>query len=238
MNLPLFIARRYILSRKSHQVINIISWISLAGITVGTMALIVVLSVFNGFEHLVIGLMNTFDADLEITAEKGKTFDPALLPGADIRKEPGVLSFAEVVEENALMRYRNHQHIVTLKGVDEEYVRTSPLDSMLLDGEFVLNDGTTDYMVVGAGVAWFLEMNIQDRMSPAEIFVPRRGKVSTVNPLDAFNRELVFPSGVFSVQQEFDTRYALVPLQLIRRLLEYDNEVSSIEIRLSKDADA
>jgi ABC-type lipoprotein release transport system permease subunit len=218
-------------------VINIISWISLAGITIGTMALIVVLSVFNGFEHLVIGLMNTFDADLEITAVKGKTFDPAILPGEEIRTQPGVLSYAGVLEENALMRYRGHQHIVTLKGVDEEYVRSSPLDSLLLDGEFVLNDGQVDRIVVGAGVAWFLEMNIHDRMSPAEIFLPRRGAVSTLNPLDAFNRELVFPSGVFSVQQEFDTRYAIVPLGMMRRLLEYHNEVSCIEIRLSPEAD-
>jgi len=237
VNLPFFIARRYILSRKSHQVINIISWVSLAGIAVGTMALIVVLSVFNGFEHLVIGLMNTFDPDLEITPVQGKTFDPYTLPEDQMQRLPGVVSFARVIEENALMRYRGHQHIVTLKGVDESYVRSSPLDTLLLDGEFRLREGEVEQVVVGAGVAWFLEMNIRDRMSPAEIYIPRRGKGYSANPLDAFNRELVFPAGVFSVQQEFDTRYALVSLELMRRLLNYEREVTSIEVRLSEGTD-
>ena len=237
MNLPLFIARRYILARKSHQVINIISWVSLAGIAAGTMALIVVLSVFNGFEKLVISLMNTFDPDLEITLVQGKTFNPQDLPQEQIRRVPGVISFAEVVQENALMRYSERQHIVTLKGVDKEYIRSSPLDSMMLDGEFILEDGEVNRVVVGAGVAWFLEMNIHDRMTPAEVFLPRRTNVSAANPLEAFNRELVFPSGVFSVQQEFDTRYALVPIRLMRSLLDYTTEVTSVEIRLDPASD-
>lgn len=238
MNLPFFIARRYILSPKSHQVINIISWVSLLGITAGTMALIVVLSVFNGFEHLVISLMNTFDPDLEIRVKEGKTFNPSDLPIGEIRQLPGVASFSEVVEENALLRYRERQHIVTIKGVDQEYIDASPLDSMIIDGVLLLKEGDVNYAVVGAGVAWYLDLNIHDLLTPLEVYIPRRQNMSVSNPLEAFNREMLIPSGVFSVQQEFDTRYAILPLGLVRRLLDYDTEVTSLEIRLTKDADA
>lgn len=201
------------------------------------MALIVVLSVFNGFEHLVISLLNTFDADIEITAREGKTFNPAELPEAKIRALPGVVSFSQIVEENALARYGERQHIVTIKGVDQEYTRNSPLESMIIDGRLLLQEGDINYAVPGAGVAWFLELNIRDRMRPMEIYVPRRGSVSVINPLEAFNRENVRPSGIFSVQQEFDTRYVLIPIRMARALMEYDHEVTSLEIRVDPKSD-
>lgn len=232
MKLPLFIARRYIISRKSHQVINIISWVSLAGITGGTMALIVVLSVFNGFEHLVKSLLNTFDPDIRIVAREGKVFDPGLMPLEEMRALPGILSFAEVVEENALMRYGSRQHIVTMKGVDAAWMQHSPLDSMLIDGDFLLEEGDLNYTLVGAGVAWYLDLNIRDFLTPVEIYVPRRGQGALISPMEAFKREVVLPAGVFSVQQDFDVRYALLPLRLVRQLLDYGPEVSALEIRL------
>lgn len=235
MKLPLFIARRYIISRKSHQVINIISWVSLAGITGGTMALIVVLSVFNGFEHLVKSLLNTFDPDIRIVAREGKVFDPGLMPLEEMRALPGILSFAEVVEENALMRYGSRQHIVTMKGVDATWMQHSPLDSMLIDGDFLLEEGDLNYTLVGAGVAWYLDLNIRDFLTPVEIYVPRRGKGALTNPMEAFEREVVLPAGVFSVQQDFDVRYALLPLRLVRKLLDYGPEVSALEIRLGDE---
>ena len=131
MFLHLYIAKRYLVSKKSHNIINIISLISITGVSVGTMALIVVLSVFNGFEDLVKSLFNTFDADIQIRIIEGKTFTPDQLSAEKIRKIPGVVSYTEVVEENALLKHKNEQYIVSMKGVSESYLVDNPLDTML-----------------------------------------------------------------------------------------------------------
>ncbi len=238
LNFPYYIAKRYLVSKKSHNIINIISVVSVVGITVGTMALIIVLSVFNGFESLVISLFNTFNPDLEITIEKGKTFQINDIPEDSIREIPGVLSFVEVVEENALIKSEEKQHIVTLKGVSSEYEKANRLDSMIIDGEFLLKKGKHDFAVLGAGVAYYLDVHIHDYMDPLVIYVPDRFTTPTgMNFESAFNRKMIFPSGVFSVQQDFDTKYVLVPLDFARGLLDYESEVTSVEIGLTENAD-
>ena len=134
MNVSFYIARRYLISKKSHNIINIISAISVTGVTIGTMALIIVLSVFNGFEDLVVSLFNSFNPDLQVTARTGKTFDPDSLAKTRILQLPGVVSVTDVVEENALMKYRDKQYIVTLKGVPPDYGTISRLDTMMARG--------------------------------------------------------------------------------------------------------
>ncbi len=237
MNLTLFIAKRYLFSRKSHNIINIISGISVLGFTIGSMALIVVLSVFNGFESVVVKLFNTFNAEIQITASEGKTFMADSLPINKISKVAGVACMSDVIEENALLRYKDKQYIATIKGVDTGYRKLSRLDSMVVQGEFLLQKDSTNYAIIGQGVGYNLGLSLNDYINPLEVYVPRRGIDNPSNPLESFNSEMVFPSGIFSVQQDFDEKYVIVPIRFARKLLDYDNEITSEEISLTKGAD-
>ena len=237
MNLPFYIAKRYLISKKSHNIINIISGISVVGITIGTMALIVVLSVFNGFEGLVTSLFNTFNPDLQITVKEGKTFTPSEINASKIKEIPEVEFFTEVIEENALLKYKSKQHIVTIKGVSPEFENMSGLDSMLIDGDFILKKNGNNYALLGAGIAYYLGIYLYDFKDPISIFVPRRTKNMGFNFENAFNSGILIPAGIFSVQQDFDTKYTIIPISIARELLEYSDEVTSIEIGLKPEAD-
>lgn len=238
MNFPFYIARRYLFSKKSHNIINIISGISVAGVTVGTLALIVVLSVFNGFEELVKSLFNTFNPDLIITIKEGKTFTASDLPDDKIKNIPGVVSFSEVVEENALLKYKTEQYIVTLKGVSTEFLINNPLDTMLVDGGFVLENNAYNFTVMGYLVAYNLGIKINDFSNPVHVYVPKRTKKRLTSLEQSFNSGSLIPSAVFSVQQEIDSKYVIVPIRFARKLLDYSNEVTSIEIRLDPNVDS
>lgn len=237
LNFPIYIAKRYLFSKKSHNIINIISLISAVGVTVGTMALIVVLSVFNGFEDLVKSLYSTFDPDLLIEVKEGKAFESSEIDAERIKKLPGVVSYTEVIEENALLKYRSEQYIITLKGVSDAFLSNNPLDTMLYDGTFTLKEGSADMAVMGYLVAYHLGVRINDFEHPMYIYVPKRtGK--TIGRLDnAFNIKPVYLSAVFAVQQEFDSKYVIVSLGLAKELLQYKNEITGIEIRLDPSAD-
>ncbi len=237
MNFPFYIARRYLFSKKSHNVINIISAISVAGVTVGTMALIIVLSVFNGFEDLVVSLFNTFNPDLEITVKTGKTFVPDSLTAERIRQIPGVVGLAEVIEENALMKYKDKQYIVTLKGVSDGYAEMSRLDTMMAEGRFLLRSGENEFIVLGYGVAYYLDARLNDFVTPISVYVPSRTGTPGAGLDQAFRQEVIFPSGFFSIQQDYDVKYALVPISFMRRLLDYPREVTGLEIKTAPGAD-
>ncbi len=207
------------------------------GIAIGTMALIVVLSVFNGFEKLVISLFNTFNPDLVITVKEGKTFNSNEFPSEKIKKIPGVIYFTEVVEENALLKHKSRQHIVTIKGVSEDFEKMSRLDTMVIDGEFILENEGRNFTVIGAGVAYYLGANPKDFTNPISVYIPRRTKSTSMNFENAFNNQLILPSGVFSVQQDYDSKYIIVPIRFAKDLLDYTNEVTSIELGFEQDAD-
>ncbi|MFP4060966.1 MAG: FtsX-like permease family protein [Bacteroidales bacterium] len=231
MNFPLFIAKRYLVAKKGQNVINIISNIAMVGVTVGTMALIVVLSVFNGFEGLVKSLYNSFDPDLKITPVQGKTFIPRGDSFGKALSLPGIAYSSEVIEDNALIRYDEKQYIATIKGVDNNFVHVSGVDSMIHEGEFNLYKGNKHQAVIGQGVAYFLSVGL-NFVSPLVMYVPRRTE-RVLDPKTAFNREYIFPSGIFRIEQEYDSRYVLVPLEFSRTLFGYANgEVSAIEISL------
>lgn len=238
MNFPFYIAKRYLFAKKSHNIINIISGISVAGVTLGTFALIVVLSVFNGFEDLVKSLFNTFDADIEITAKEGKSFIRTTIPESEIRNLPGVISYSEVIEENALIKYKSEQFIVSLKGVSEDYLFQNPLDSMIVDGDFILQDGNRDFALLGYLVAYRLGINLNDFSTPINVYVPRRTKKSFSGMESSFNSVPVFPGAVFAIQQDIDSKFMVIPFDAARALLEYEEEVSAIEIRLEPEVDA
>lgn len=233
MNFPVYIAKRYLISKKSHNIINIISGISVAGITIGTMALIIILSVFNGFENLVISLFNTFNPDLKIEIREGKTFSLDQVPLEEIKNIPGVVNFTEVVEDNALVQYNDKQHIATIKGLGKSF-DSSSLDSMMVSGNFLLQNNRRDFAVLGAGVAYFLGVSISDYGKPLDVYVPSRTRAPSLSFENAFNQRKIMPAGVFSIQQDFDTKYILVPIGFARELLEYKDEVSSVEISTAK----
>ncbi len=234
MNFPFYIARRYLVSKKSHNIINIISIISVIGIAVGTMALVIVLSVFNGFEGLIVGLFNSFNPDLKVTVREGKTFNLADMPLEKIRQVPGVIHLTDVVEENALAMFHDKQHIVTMKGVGEEFVAMTPLDSFMLDGSYILQDHGKDYAVIGAGVAYYLGIYPEEFSIPMTIYLPKRTRKNITGPPDqAFNSKPVSVAGVFALQQEFDVEYVIVPVGFARELLEYTDEATALEIGLS-----
>ncbi len=194
------------------------------------MALIVVLSVFNGFENLVISLFNSFNPDLVIEVNEGKTFNVNEFPVDSINRIPGVLYLSEVVEENALMKNRDKQHLITIKGVGDTYREMTGIDSAVFAGEFLLEQGRKDFAVIGAGVAYFLDVNIYDQSEVLSVYVPNRFASPGLSFQDAFNQSLIIPSGVFSIQQDIDESYVIVPMDFARELLDYTGEVTAIEL--------
>lgn len=237
MNTSFFIASRYLISKKSHNLINIISSISVVGLSIGTFALIVVLSVFNGFEDVIKGLYGAFKPDFEVSAINGKTFDINDFPAEKTLLLNGVNGFSSVVEEDALLKYGDKQYIGKIKGVDENYISLSGIDSMLVDGYFVLKEGEINFAVVGTGVAWYLDLYPDNISKLLNVFVPKRGNASSFNISNAFNQKAVHATGVFSVQQEFDEKYVFLPIGFVRELMDYDSEVTAVEIFVDKNTD-
>jgi lipoprotein-releasing system permease protein len=232
MYLPFFIARRYLFAKKSHNVINIISMISVIGVAMGTMALIVVLSVYNGFDDLVKSLYNTFDPDLRITPSEGKVFSPHTAILEEVKSMPGVASWSEVLEENVLAEYRGKQDVIFLKGVDQEFEDSTPVHDAMVAGEFSLYHGEVEQAVLGLTIANRLRIGIHF-IDPLKIYIPKReGKISLLNPAESLTNDYLYPAGVFAVEQTFDSKYVFVPIAFARRLLDYSDEVSAIEIRL------
>ena len=232
----LMIAWRYILGKKSFQAINIITGISTIGIAIGAAALLLILSVFNGFEDLLKGLYNSIYTDLKVTPREGKVFEPDSATLALIKSWPEVAAFSLTLEETALLDYKGNQDICTLKGVDDEFRFVTEIDSVLLDSEFLLHKGTLEMAILGAGLAQRLNV---DHLNPYEtiaIYLPNRKQRG---PLDkAFNVQYAYPIGRFSIKQDYDYQYVFVSLAFIQSLLDAPNTVSGIEIRLTPDADS
>lgn len=231
MNFSFYIARRYLFSRKKTNLINLISAISVGGLVIGTMGLIIGLSGFNGFDSLIKSLFSSFDPEIRITVREGKRFDTSGASFDELRRRPDIAWYAEIVEDNALLRYKDRQVFATIKGVSEDYLQFSGIDSMLTQGEFKLKDATNNYAVLGEGIAYNLAVGI-NQMDPISVYVPRRGRESSVIPAGNFNQKLIYPSGFFSIQQELDTRYILVPISFAREIFEQPYMVNAIELKL------
>lgn len=237
MNLSLFVSRKYFFSPKSPRAVNIISLISVIAVTLGTSALIIVLSVFNGFETLVQSLYNSFDPDIKITAAQGKTFKQEIIPAEQLKKIQGVQFVVPVIEENALLRYHDKQYIAVIKGVTSDFAKMSGLDTMIVDGQMLLQSGDTNYAVIGSGIAYNLNLNIGDFEGELSVYVPQVEIKTSINAEDAFNRGFILPAGIFSIQQDFDTKYVIVPLRFAKEMTGYDSEITALEIGLSNGAD-
>lgn len=200
------------------------------GVFVGSAALIIILSVFNGFENIVLSMYNTFSPELRIEAAIGKTFDPSGLPFNTIKSDKRIISYVEVLQEKALVRYGKSQSIALIKGVSDEYMKGHPnLDSAISSGSFILKDKNEDFAVIGSSIQNYLSVNPNDDFRTLDVYSPRKGALNSVNPADEFNVISIYPSGVLSVQQEFDN-LMIVPLRFARKLLVEERKVSFIEI--------
>jgi len=212
----------------------VISWISLAGVSIGTIALIIVLSIFNGIDGLIKSMFSSFDPDLKITLVEGKTFSPKTEEIKHIQNNPAVAVWCEVLEENALLSYRDRQTPATLKGVSDNFQVLTNIDSVLIDGSFRLKEDNRPLCIVGSELAYRLSVGL-NFINPMHIYVPKRTKSTIINPANAFNHKMLFPSAVFSVQQEYDSKYLIIPIDFCREILGFDDEVSAIEIGILED---
>ncbi|MDR0754619.1 MAG: FtsX-like permease family protein [Prevotellaceae bacterium] len=256
MNFPVFIARRYLFAKKTHNIINVISYISVIGVATGTLALIVILSVANGYDSLTKKLYSVFSPDIRISVTEGKTFVSDLSMLEKIKNVKGVLDCSQVIEENVLISYQldnNYvkrsatQSIAIMKGIDENYENVSGITrkriddnsehSFIASGEFQLWYSDMPQTVIGIGIAQTLGINL-NFLVPLEVWIPKRGvKVNISNPLDAMVVDYVYPAGIFAIEQAFDNNYFFVPIDFAQGILNYTNgEISALEIKTDSTA--
>lgn len=231
MHLPLYIAKRYLFAKKSHNVINVISAISAIGMAIGTAAIIIILSVYNGFDALVRDMRSSIEPDILVTPSEGKVFIPDL--SLEAFSDPAVEGVYKVLQENLYLSYEESGMAVTAKGVDSGYEASSPVASYMADGRFSLHKGQVPLSVVGSGVA--AALGISPRyLSAMELYFPSRTKAfSMVNPTASLNVIKVWPSGIFNVNDDLDKDLIILPLETMEELLGYaSGEVSALEIRL------
>jgi lipoprotein-releasing system permease protein len=237
VKLSLYIAKRYLFAKKSRNAINIISAVSVAGVAVGTMALIIILSVFNGLETMVSAIFNTFDPDIKITAAVGKTFIPDTARLKLLAKVEGLSCYSLTIEDNALLKYGSRQYIATIKGIDDNFAMVSNIDSSMWEGEFVLkNDKGRPYAVPGLGVATHLGIRV-NFITPLEIIYPKKTGSLNINAENSLNHKFIFPSGIYEVEKEYDSKYVYIPIDFARELTETEKGVSTIEIKFTNNAD-
>jgi lipoprotein-releasing system permease protein len=206
------------------------------GVATGTAALIIILSVFNGFDDLLKKLYNSFDPDIKIVAAEGKTFVPDQDFLANLKTADFIKMYSLCLEENAMLEYGDKQIIATIKGVDSNYRLVTGLDTMIVSGNYTLYEGSVPMGIAGQGIAYNLELTT-DVVEPVSIYVPSRSadlKGNFQDATESINQALVYTSGIFTIQQEYDTKYFIIPLAEARKLLEYEDNVSSVEIKLKK----
>lgn len=244
MNLSYLIARRYFFSKHKKKYINFISIISMLVVAVGTMALIVVLSVFNGMEDLFFGLHSKFNPDLQITLSKGKSFECDKKFIEKITKIEGVEAVSEIIEDNALLKYKQTQLVVTIKGVSENYASQSRISNTVLyhrlddkdkKAGFVMQDENQMYAIVGREISYSLSISVKNEFDMLQLWYPKRLQkvnLSTTNPEKNFNIQNIFAGGVFSLESNYDSKYVFVPIAFAEKLLDYQNKRTALEVKI------
>ncbi|BDD07668.1 membrane protein [Fulvitalea axinellae] len=240
MNLSFFIARRYFKAKHKQSFSNIITRIAMVGIAVGTMALVVVLSVYNGMGDLVRSLYNSFDPEIKIAPAQGKTFaaDTALL--RLVRGTEGVAIVSEVLEDNAYAKYKNAEMVVTVKGVSPNYIRQSGVRDRITNGEFLLEnkENGQEFTVIGAGVRYELSVNLRNDFYPVRLYYPKKGKIKgSLNPTKNLNSRSLMVSGVFESSKGYNLNYVYVPLETATKLMQKEGRLSALEVKVLPDAD-
>jgi len=230
-----YIARRYLISKKSVNVINIISGVSIAGVTVGTFALVVILSVFNGLDFSIKSLFSTFDPDIKITNTiKGKSFELKSINIDKIKQIAGISTVTPIIEEDAFLMYGNRQYFATIKGVPANYNEISRLDtSSITSGRFLLEANNVPFALVGQGVAYYLSVGLSFT-DPIHIYTLKKGSKGRPTLENTFNHSTIYASGIFANQQEIDSKYVLVPFGFAQEFFQMEDRVSAVEIGLTK----
>ena len=233
----LFLAWRYLFSKKEHHIINVISGISMIGIMVSTAALVVVLSVFNGMSDIIGGWFNALHADYEVTLREGKSFATDSFPLQELKQLPDVKVVNEIVCDLSLANYDDRQELLYVKGVPDGYFQTNPFENMLVDGDTALYKLRQPCAIMGTGAAGKLEINLLS-YKLMKMYYPKRTKKSFANPADAFNTRYIIPNGVICTNTNYDENYIFCPISFVRELMDYDGEVTSVEIQLEEGVNA
>lgn len=233
MNLSFFIAKRYLFSKKSTNAINIISWISIIAIAITTAALVIVLSAMNGLTTVVADLYHAMEPDLKITSVNSKYILNTKSISSYLNTINGIKGVSYSIEENALIKLDDKQAIVTIKGVDKEFKSLTHFDTLIIDGKYMLANGRQNFGIFGRGIAYKLGLNVNDFVSPISIYSPKRGKVESLDPEDAFSRLSVSPAGIFSLNDDFDFKFVLIDLKAAQQLFDCPNGITSVEITIT-----
>lgn len=234
MNLSYFIAARYFRSKKKRNFITVLSTISMIGVAVGTMALVIVMSVFNGLEDLIRGLFASFDAELKVEAVLGKSFEVDSLWLDGIQNVEGVAVLTEVIEDNALLDYNGNQLVATIKGVSDNFLEQDRFSRGYFWGDTTLGNDLRPGAIMGRGVGFFLSVNLKDVNVPLKVFYPKAPRsAATLNPNQLYSSASLEPVAFFSVERQFDDEYVIAPLKFTRELLNYGNKRTSLEIKIS-----
>ena len=237
MNLPLYIAKRYLFSKSSKNAINIISRIAISAAVVGSLALFVVLSGFSGLRGYSLQFTNVFDSDLKIYPANGKTFSFSKSSEEELKKMEGVEAFSKIIEERVFLQYRGKNLIALIKGVDESFKNVIPVDSILFLNKWLTSD--RDEVVIGLGISQKLSMGVLDYGNLLEIYVPKPGTGQIINPTDAFTKRKVVASGMYSVNTDLDSKYVFSDIEFAQSLLKLDaTKVSALELKLIPNADS
>lgn len=250
MNIPIFISRRYLFSKKSTNVINVITLVSIIGIAVGTAAMILVLSIFNGLTGLIEDLFSAMDADLRIEATIGKQFIDTDSLFQVIQKTDNVRYVSRTIEGKAGLKYQDRQAQATIKGVDSLFPKINPICGVKkvnkTDSIKYIYDGIYDLSykegiataIMGGGVADVLKANINDVINPIHVYVKTQGPITTGNPLPAFKSDLIFPVAYFAIQKEYDDSYILISFEAAQSLFDMQDKISAYELGLKNPKDA
>ncbi|RAJ03989.1 lipoprotein-releasing system permease protein [Chitinophaga skermanii] len=239
-------ASRYFWAKKSTHAINIIAWVSVGAIAVGTGALIVILSVFNGFEGIVKSLYANFYPSLIVVPASGKTMMLSPEQLQQIKQTKGIAFISQTIEDKAVLRYQQEQTIVTLKGVDNQFTKVASVQNKMVRGKYNINNVDGYNAVLGVGIENALGVNVENSQVPITVYVPKRaGKGDNADaafniglPEQALNSDIIYPVGTFAIQQDFDGKYVITNIDFMRRLLNFQqHEMSALEIAITAGMD-
>ncbi|WNB18119.1 ABC transporter permease [Marivirga arenosa] len=231
-NISFFIARRYFLSKKKKGFINVLSIIAMVGVAIGTAALVIVLSVFNGLEDLIRSLYSSFDADIKISLKEGKFFEYDEELKTQIQNIEGLATIVEVVEDNVLVRYNDGESVVRMKGVSPDFEKNAELRNHITEGQLKLTEKEQNFAVVGQGIRYDLSINSRNNFLALQFYYPKNISPGRSNPSSMYNSGILMPAGVFAIEKQYDEKYIFVPLRFARNLIGKDNECTSLEIEL------
>jgi len=235
------IAKRYLLGKKSTNAINYITWISVIGIAIGTAALILILSVFNGFQTFISGMYNSFNPDIKIEVKEGKYFQIDSISFSKLKSLEGINAISKTIEEVAIFDYKGVQKPGIIKGVDENYTSITGMDTTLSRGKYLLEEGNINYGIIGRVMGLNLSLNPSDKLTPVTVYMPLRAKEKRgimAQMGKEFKSKRLYPSGVFTVGGDTDAEYIIASKDFVEKLLGRTDKLSSLEIKLNPNTDA